>query len=167
MPTVFKPLSLFIVLLWLALLPIMAQQADEVPFETVIKYSSNGPRKEIQTIVNNKSDWKKIWKKVHRNFPSLPPRPEVDFSQSMIVVVAPEYLPDPSYIMTISKIIRTDDMLRVIVKETTRSGRFCPPWPDILVYPLHIVEAERVKNKLIRKVQFEVEREIVECQPPG
>jgi hypothetical protein len=58
MPTAFKPLSLFIVLLWLALPPIMAQQAEEVPFETVIKYSSNGPRKEIQTIVTNKSDWK-------------------------------------------------------------------------------------------------------------
>ena len=167
MPTIFKQLALFTVLLWLALPPIMAQQAEEVPFETVIKYSSNGPRKELQRIVTDKRDWKRIWKKAHRNFPSVPPLPEVDFSQRMIIVVAFEYLPDPSYTIAISKIIMTEDMLRVVVKETTRSGRFCAPSPDILVYPLHIVEAERVKNKLIRNVQFEVERETVDCQPPG
>lgn len=86
MPTVFKPLALFIVLLWLALPPTMAQQSDEVPFETIIKYSSNGPRKELQRIVTDKRDWKRIWRKAHRNFPSVPPLPEVDFSQRMIIV---------------------------------------------------------------------------------
>ncbi|HLG14856.1 MAG TPA: hypothetical protein VJH03_10195 [Blastocatellia bacterium] len=155
MPATIKQLTLLTLLLGLVLPPPLARQVEEpLPFETVVKYFTNGPRKDMQTIVTNKHDWKKIWKKAHRGyFPSAPPRPQVDFSQRMIVVVAFEYLPDPSFSMAISKIIRTEDalrMLRIIVKQTAHTGSFCPPTHDIVVFPLHIVEVERVEKRLIK-----------------
>jgi hypothetical protein len=56
-------LSAFAVLLVLA--PAIASQQidEELPFETVVKYTSNGPRLNLQTIVTGRRAWKKLWKR--------------------------------------------------------------------------------------------------------
>ena len=167
MSAILRP-SFSIFALFLLIYPAKTATQDEesVPFETVVKYSTNGPRENLQTIVIKNREWRKLWNKAHAGFVSVPPRPEVDFSQRMIIAVSFEYLPNASWSFSISKIVKTEDGLRVFIKQTAHHGRFCGPVPEILVYPLHIVEAERVEKALIRNAQFEVEQQIVDCEPP-
>jgi hypothetical protein len=105
--------------------------------------------------------------KAHSNFESVPPLPEVDFSQRMIIAVSYEYLPDPSHTISITKLLRTPDGLKTVIKETIRGGQFCGAVPAVTVWPLHIIEAELTEAKLIKKAQFELEQQIVDCQPPN
>jgi hypothetical protein len=143
---------------------VTSQVEEQLPFE-VLEYSLNGPREDLQAIVFKRKEWKRLWRWAHSNLAVVPPRPEVDFSKRMIVVVSYEYLPDPSWSAAVTKVAKTDDSLQISVRETLRQGEFCPPVPAVLVHPLLIIEAERVDKRLIRHAQFEVERETVDCEP--
>jgi hypothetical protein len=144
----------------------LRQDEEPVPFETVVKYFTNGPRQDIQAIITTKREWKKIWKRAHSNFDPVPPLPQIDFSRRMIIVVSVQYLPDPSHNLSISKVTKTADGLKVLIKEVVRRGPGCGAVPDVLVHPLHIVEADLVDRKLRRKAEFALEQETVDCPPP-
>lgn len=161
-------LGLSIAALLLLICPVRTATQDEqlVPFETVVKYFTNGPREKLQMVVFKNRDWKQLWNRAHAGFVSVPPRPAVDFSQRMIIAVSVEYLPDPSWSLAISRVVKTENGLKIFIRETHRGGRFCPPVPDILVHPLQVIEADRVDKHVIKNAEFEVEQQVVECEPP-
>lgn len=161
-------LGLSIVALLLLICPVRTATQDEqlIPFETVVKYVTNGPREKLQMVVFKNRAWKQLWNRAHSGFAAVPPRPEVDFSQRMIIAVSVEYLPDPSWSIAISKVVTTENGLKIFIRETHRAGRFCPPTPTILVYPLQVIEAERVDKNLMKNAQFEIEQQLVDCEPP-
>ena len=161
-----KP-GLTVVALLLFVCPVMTATQDEqaVPFETIVNYGVNGPREKLQTVVFKRRDWKRLWSWAHSGFASVPPLPEVDFSQRMIIAFSPEYLPDPSWSLAITTVVRTEQRLTVFVRETQRGGRLCPPVPDVLVHPLVVIEAERVEKKLMKTPEFDIKRIVVDCEP--
>ena len=64
MSFIFK-LGLSIAALLLLICPVRMATQDEqvVPFETVVKYSTNGPRENLQMAVFKNREWKKLWNK--------------------------------------------------------------------------------------------------------
>ena len=159
--------GLSIVTLLLFICPVRSATQDEqiVPFETVVKYFTNGPGEKLQTVVFKQREWKRLWKRAHSRFASVPPLPEVDFSQRMIIAVSLEYLPDPSWRLAITKVVRTENGLKIFIRETERRGPLCLPVPDVLVHPLEVIEAERVDKKLMKNAEFEIERVVADCEP--
>ena len=160
-------LALTVIALLLLICPVRTATQDEqvVPFDTVVRYSTNGPRENLQMVVFKQRDWKRLWNRAHSGFASVPPRPEVDFSQRMIIAVSVEHLPDPSWSLAIIKVVKMADVLRILVTETNRHGRLCLPVPDVLMHPLHIIEAERVDKRMMKNAEFETEQVVVDCVP--
>lgn len=151
----------------LLICPARTATQDEkiLPFETIVRYGNDGPRENIQGVVFKNRDWRKLWNRVHSEVFIKPPRPFVDFSTRMVIVVSFEYLPDPSWNMEISEVAMTEDGLRISIEKTQRGGRFCPPVPDILVHPLHIVETERVEKRFMKSAEFQIVQQVVDCEP--
>ena len=145
------------------------QQSDEtLPFETIVKYVLGGPLDEgtsIVYVVIDRRRWKKVWKLAHLTFPSRPPLPEIDFDSRMLLAVFHGFTAG-GCTTSITSIVKTEDGLKVYVKETC-PGPTCGPQPGNVLKPVEIVAIEKV-NKSIRKKDPEliVDLQLIECNPP-
>jgi hypothetical protein len=146
------------------------QQSEEIiPFQTIVKYVFAGPAEQgtaVLYVVTDKREWKKIWKLTHLRFPERPPLPGIDFTSRMVLAVFHEYT-GGSCTTSITNIVKTEDGLKVYVKETC-PGPTCGAQPANVSKPLEIVETERV-DKRTRKHDPEliVDLQFIECKPQG
>lgn len=158
------------VLLFVAHPTASGQQSDEtIPFETIVKYVLAGPLDEgtsVVYVVTDRREWKKVWKLAHLTFQARPPLPSIDFASRMVLAVFHGYT-GGQCTTSITNIVKTEDGLKVYVKETC-PGPTCGPQPANVLKPVEIVAIDRV-NKSIRKKDPEliVDFQLIECKPPN
>lgn len=157
-----------IALLFVAQPTASGQQSDEtIPFETIVKYVLAGPLDQgtsVVYVVTDRREWKKVWRLAHLLFQARPPRPEIDFTSRMVLAVFHGYT-GGQCTTSITKIVKTEDGLKVYVKETC-PGPSCGAQPANVSKPVEIVEIEKV-NKSTRKKDPEliVDVQFIECKP--
>jgi hypothetical protein len=147
------------------------QRAQEsVPFETRLLGASSGltrtnyAESEIEVITTDRQ-WRKAWKRAYPFLETPPPLPEVDFSQRMIIFLRYKYLPDPSFTLAITDLIKHEDHLEIAVRETGRQGQGCPAVPAVIIFPFQIIETEILKKRYRNDIRITAQREIVDCAP--
>ena len=145
-----------------------AQQTEEtIPFETIVKYVTAGPTEEgnaVVFIVSDKAEWKRIWKLAHVTFPARPPLPKIDFTSRTVLAVFHGYT-GGSCTTSITKIVKTEDGLKVYVRETC-PGPTSGPQPANDSKPLEIVGFEKVdKHSRKQDPELIVDLEFIECKP--
>ena len=146
-----------------------AQEAQEsVPFETLLIRASSGVNRpnsaeSVVEVITSRRQWKKAWKRAYWFLQTPPPLPEIDFSQRMVIVLDYRYLPDPSFTLSITDLIKHEDYLEIAVLESARRGAGCPAVPAVTVFPSQIIETEILKKKYRNDVRITAQREVVDC----
>jgi hypothetical protein len=88
-------------------------------------------------VVRDQTAWRAMWERVYRAIQPLPPLPSVDFTQSMLVVVALGSRPTTGYDGTVAAAARDDGILRVQALERY-PGAGCVE-AEMLTNPIDIV----------------------------
>jgi hypothetical protein len=141
-----------------------AQQSEEtIAFETVVKYPQSAIFEPETHVIANKSDWKQLWRRLQARNPTPDPRPFIDFQNRMLIAVFEG--PRPLNVnFDIKRLVKVDGAIKVFIHEVTLQGPHCLPFPAIVWYPFHIVQAPRLEKSLRKHVEFIVEQEIKDCQ---
>lgn len=161
-------LSVAVLLLLAAPMASGQQPEDTVPFDTIVKYLFGGPFEPggspVIYVVTNRSEWKKVWKLTHIEFPARPSLPEVDFSNRMVLAIFHEYI-GGSCNRSIQKVVVTEDGLEIFVKQTCPD---CPVQPANVHKPVEIIETERLAKPIRKKdPKLAVEMVTIPCRPPS
>jgi len=136
-------------------------QEQLIPFETLSHGSVSGVTKKEDLVITDRKTFKKLWRKVFSRESERPALPGVDFDSQMVVGVFFGETGDSTIRVSITKIAKDGDILRVFKKETLGNPA-CPGTPTN-GQPYHLVATELIK-KPEKNVSFEpAEQAIVIC----
>jgi len=100
----------------------------------------------IRSVIRNQTEFNDFWKRLHSPdakhdpFPNLPPLPEIDFSQEMIIVAGMGQRPSSGYWIIIDGACETDGHLEIFVRSI--NGRRCTSLGGITA-PVDVVRIPR------------------------
>ncbi len=138
------------------------QEGDKlIPFETMASYHYSGVTEKKNLVITNKREWKKLWKLVHSREVPRPPLPKINFAERMVIAVFLGEQSDSARRISIVKLVKSGDQLRIFTKETL--GNATCPGPPVTVQPYHIVVTDRIETTGENVIFEEPEQEIVKC----
>ena len=117
-----------------------AQEPSHVCFLTVAKLGDSGHSERRNYVINDRAAWEDLWAKVGSHVSPNLPRPEVDFTRRTVIAVFQGSVPTSGFEVLISDIIKTEDGIKVVVKETVNSH--CGGTGSV-IRPFHIVEIDK------------------------
>jgi hypothetical protein len=164
--TVRKPCLTVLALLFLSAAlpaPQHSQTEELIPFETIEMFSRSGVRERETVVITKNRDWKNLWKEVHSFANPKPPRPGVDFGLQTVIAVFAGEQGDSTRSISITKLVRTEEGIRVYTKESY-NGPTCPPGPPIASEAYHIIITERIEGARKRVAFEEAQIEERKCQ---
>lgn len=88
---------LALVLVFVFLVPAGTQRASaqaterDVPFQVIDGGSAEHVRGSIDLVINDQAVWEAMWGLLHKGFSTVPPIPQVDFNERMLIVVGMVY----------------------------------------------------------------------------
>jgi hypothetical protein len=152
-------LSVVLVLLTLAALLVPAYAAKRrVEFETVAKQGMSSHREKQNYVITNTADWANLWNKAFETSNRVPPLPEIDFTERMVIAVFRGTTPDPCHDVKITKLIETEGVLKVHAREKL-PGRGCG-CVAVIGAPFHII----VIPKTGKPVVFKLKEKTIACE---
>ena len=139
----------------LSLVPVAAASlirmpaAADVPFVTLADGSFHGPALGRLIVIRTPERWAHVWAVMNAGSVPLPPVPDVDFTQSMILIAARGYKPACGYHARIERIEATDHGLEVTVRKwrETCVTPIVTYWSHVVVVPRN---DGRVKAVIVR-----------------
>jgi protease stability complex PrcB-like protein len=134
----------------------------QLEFETITKAFYSGYVEKQFLVITDKEEWQAVWDIAFSRIDPKPPLPDLDFETRMVVAVFQGTRPSGGYSIAITKLTKSDGRLKVIVKETS-PGANCGV-PAVITTPFHMIETDKVKKKLRKKVDFVVEQEVRDCR---
>lgn len=143
--------------------PQHSQSEELIPFETIEKFSRSGVKDRRTAVITKNRAWKNLWKEVHSIATPRPPRPEIDFDLQTVIAVFGGEQGDSTRSISITRVVRAGENVRVYTKETY-NGPTCPPGPPIASEAYHIIVTERIGGAKVRVVFEETEVEERKCQ---
>ena len=118
-------------------------------FQTLEKGWISGHMDSAYYVLNNPDEWADVFEK--------PPQPEIDFSNTTIIVVFMGVRSTGGYGIEVKEIIDTGFLL-VVKVEQTRPGKGCV-LPEVITSPYHIVKV----GKIGKGVRFDTIFRTNEC----
>lgn len=118
-----------------------------VAFEVVAAATYSGLDEPADEVVREEGRWADLWARIHRGLDPPPPRPAVDFSKRMLILVATGTRPSTGFAIRIRGIATRDDALEVETFEA------CPdPGRAVggaLTQPVEVVELDRRSESVV------------------
>ena len=136
------------------------ETSRKVRFETVAKHFACGHWEKQNYVITSKDEWERVWRLAMSNTYPLPPAPEIDFSKRSIIAVFQGFQPSDGYAVSVTKIVRTDDGIKVTIRESLPADS-CHVLM-VVTEPYHIIELDRVEDA--SAVTFKIKKEIRSCQ---
>jgi hypothetical protein len=133
-------------------------QEQLIPFETLSHGSVSGVKKRENFVITDRRTFKRLWRKTFSYTSEPDALPYVDFDSQMVIAVFFGETGDVTTRVSITKIAKDTDVLRVFRKETL--GNPACPGPPILGQPYHLVATELIK-KPEKNVFFELPEQVV------
>ena len=129
--------------------PMRRVAADDVPFVTLADGSFAGPVVGRLVVIRTPERWARVWAVLNAGSVPLPPVPDVDFNQSMVLIAARGYKPTCGYFARIERIETTERGLEVTVRKwrETCVTPVVTYWNHVVVVPR---DDGRVKAVIIR-----------------
>jgi hypothetical protein len=118
---------------------------EEVPFETILDETSSGLHDLRREVIRDEAGWVRLWEQIHEGVSPRPPRPPVDFSLHMLIVVATGERRSGGFAIAVRSVAMRGDRLEVGVFET------CPAPGDrvtqALTQPVEVVRLMKLTQK--------------------
>jgi hypothetical protein len=118
------------------------QTATELALEPVVKEIASGLTEPVREVVRDDGRWARLWERIQAGATPPPPRPAVDFSRQMLIVVATGNRPTGGFDVAIRRATVRDAALEVEVLES------CPAQGALvsmgLTQPVEVVLLDRV-----------------------
>ena len=139
-----------LVLLTTLALPILACSDDSptepvggpVAFKSVFTSDFTGFGASEQRVILSQTDWAAVWATLHRDVSPVPPLPEVDFDQEILILAALGSRSNTCFQVDVSSIQDSSGVLEVEVTESTPGpGCICGA---AITQPAQVVRLERV-----------------------
>ncbi len=154
-----KTLSIVLVSLSLAALLVPAYAAKRrVEFRTVVKVGMSSHREKQNYVITNAADWANLWNRAFEASSTIPPLPEIDFTERMVIAVFRGTTPDPCHDVKFTKLIETEGALKVHAREKL-PGRRCGCVAAIGA-PFHIIEIPKTSKAVV----FKLKEKTIDCE---
>jgi hypothetical protein len=124
---------------------------NRVQFETVASGTTSGITERKQIAIKSESEWISTWNMLNSSVNPVPPIPNVDFTQSMVILVTMGERTTAGYRVEITDITKETEGLLVKVVETS-PGKGCVV-PQVITRPYQIVVLERSEEAVIFNTQ--------------
>lgn len=134
------------------------EEARTLSFETIEQETFGNYDIETQNLViRNEEAFNNFWEQLHGDRQPVPPVPEVDFAQNMVVITVMGTRPSGGYMTEITEAGARGERLGIRVKQKT-PGEGCVVTAS-LTNPYHIIKMERSELD----AEFFVEEISVDC----
>lgn len=126
-----------------------------IEFNTIDKGTSSGFFDAADVVVTDADEWERVWTKLHSRR-QVPPLPDVDFNQRMIVVTALGAAPTHGFGIEITAVIGRREWIEVRIREVF-PGKGCI-LPASQTEPYHVIEIPRGTRLVFRR-----DRTVIHC----
>lgn len=143
----------------LAKIPRGAEPVTTTPADSMLPRGAySGIVTRQRTVIRDSDDWQAMWSKMVGPEAPIPPVPDVDFSQYMLVLAASGTKPSGGYSISIDGVYKHDNYLYASVTETS-PGRACGV-TTALTTPVDAVLVQRSDAPIV----FVEETTVHECK---
>ena len=121
------------------------------PRESFTAFSGIGEN--LRVVIRDHDAWRDMWKRIHSlnqgygSVRELPPLPEIDFSEEMIVVAALGGRPSSGYAVIVDNAYQRDDRLEITVR-TVSPGRGCMSLA-VVTAPVDVVRLPKTERSVV------------------
>ena len=120
---------------------VTGSHAETLPVRSLVKAAFSGIQDPKHEVIKDKAAWEAVWARHVANTKGAVPRPEVDFSKDMVILVAMGRQNTGGYSIQVSSVQTKGDTLEIAVTRTTP-----PPGTMViqaLTAPVHMVAVPR------------------------
>lgn len=116
---------------------------DPVPdgpleIQPLAKVSQSGYAAAQRTVLRSTGEWADAWQRLHEGLQPVPPRPNVDFNRSFVVLAAAGTRPDGCYSIEITRVRPSIEGQPVFDVVESKPGPDCA-CPAVITRPAHVV----------------------------
>jgi hypothetical protein len=127
-------------------LPREASRIPEDQLETLVDEGTSGVDARRRSVIRSDAEWAAFWSQVYSRQSPTPPRPAVDFAESIVIVAAMGTRPSGGYAIELEAIGKVGTDYHVIVRETS-PGRNCAT-TSALTQPVVAARVARTDGKV-------------------
>ena len=129
----------------------VAQNRGRIEFSTVAEGATGGLVNARDQVITSAAEWEALWNELHSDESPIPPLPDVDFTQKMIIVTALGDQGQIGHKIKITKLVSVTLGQLPWIKVNIEEARMDGPVQEITYRPYHIIETARAPRVTFRR----------------